>query len=803
MFAQAYYTSSISGLSGGKGFQFNAVSEGIGHAALPHLARLGVYAPPPTAPIHPSAGEIESFPVALMYHPLPDGRAVVAQARYVGVDYSGRWGNYFTHFLVAAEPEKDFRDVLPIQLWRSRLWTTRASDTTRLDHLANLELGEGLKSKDIQRFFTTTNNMEHFPALITAVLQAPLNGRRVVIVGQDEEVAFWIAAVTHVLPRRLALQVSFCTYSRSPYDAPGVVVGTMPDSDFRCTLFELEHQFYVFDFAGRRFSRIEPTPFARHIARTYAQDGPESVATFATFVDRTAPSIDSSDLASAFFGYALTTQLPWNDAMAASDVDWVARHIGQFSGHELRAFLQKILPAASGDERLMDAVLRLHQAVNSTAGGDLDQTSETLVIPWIVARCRDASTAWLTRAAGAIGRVTMTPPKLAEALANAIGTTTDARRAVALWKFGERLGTLTLPGADLTLLGEAMAGSSVDSEVASLVVERINVPGIAEGVARHLVAAVEQGTDPRRFTLILRDAGACARVTAAAERENAGAAMLLRCIGVTPQERVKVFIDIARKNQAIDLAFELLWPPGLETPRWDEVFVILDKAPAVVRTPAFQRCLIALLAAEPNAIAADRFRRTVLRELDHSYPKNVRRPPDVEGLSFIVTLPERDPRERVRTLIAASKTLRTGGLRATVERHLVVAAANALTEIQEEEQHAKALAALLRSTPNFLETYMHHMTRRLDGAQERIAHAARLFKIYVRLNEIDGDCGKVAAELILPSVLQRWGETELLEVGQRLAGRNREQWFEWLKHNRKPGALKNLLNAAVSLFRRG
>jgi len=800
-FAQAYYTSSTSGLSGGKGFQFNAVSDGIGDAALSLMARLGVYAPPLTAPMHPSAEEIESFPIALLYQPLPDGRAVVAQARYVGIDYSGRWGNYFTHFLVSAEPGRDFQSVLPIELWRSPLWTTRSSSTPQVERLLALERGDGARLEDVQRFVTAAENIEHLPALITAVQQAPVNGRRVVIVGRDEEVALWIAAVTYALPRRLALQVSFCTYARSPYDVPALVVGTTADSDFRGTLFELEHQFYVFDFAGQRFSRIEPTPFAQHIARTFAHDRAESVAIFASFVDRTAPSIDSSNLASAFFGYALTTDLPWNDAIAPGDVDWVARHVSSFSADELRAFLQKLLPATPGDERLMDSVLRLHQAACSIAEGRMAETSETLVIPWLVGLFQDASTEWLVRAAGAAGHTTRTPCKFAEPLAEAIANAAEARRAIALWKLGERLGSFSLPAADLRRLGEAMATSSADNEVAALLVERIDQPGIAEGVARHLVHAMRQGVDPRRFNPMLRDARVRARITAAAEREDPAAAMPLRCIGVKPQERTALFIDAVRKNDAADVAFQLLWPTPAEAPRWDDVHAILQAAPAVLKTPAFQRCVIGLLAAEPGTIAADGVRRNVLRQIERSYPKNVRRPIDVEGLMFIVILPETAPRERVKTLIAASKTLLSRELRPAVQRHLVSAAAGVLREVQGEEPHAKVLARLLRTTPLFSEMYVHELTRALERAAEPAAYVAHLFRICLRVDEVDRDCAAHLMDVVLPSILQRWREAELFEVGQRLAGRNREQWLEWLERNRKPGALKKLFNGAVGLFR--
>jgi hypothetical protein len=115
-FMQAYYTSCETGHRGSKGFQFNAVTPGLDPRLLEQLERLGVYVPPSSSVVQPSAEDLERFPLVLLYQPLGGGGSVVAQSRYIGPDYSGRWGNYFTHYAIADDTERALRGQLSFRL---------------------------------------------------------------------------------------------------------------------------------------------------------------------------------------------------------------------------------------------------------------------------------------------------------------------------------------------------------------------------------------------------------------------------------------------------------------------------------------------------------------------------------------------------------------------------------------------------------------------------------------------------------------------------------------------------------------
>jgi hypothetical protein len=111
---QLIYTSCKKGLSSGAGFQTYSMSEGITGEERRELERYGLYVPPTNLPSQPGKEEIDNlFPVALRFFRLESGRFGVSQSRYIGQDYSGRYGNYFCHALVL---ENGYFPVYPIQL---------------------------------------------------------------------------------------------------------------------------------------------------------------------------------------------------------------------------------------------------------------------------------------------------------------------------------------------------------------------------------------------------------------------------------------------------------------------------------------------------------------------------------------------------------------------------------------------------------------------------------------------------------------------------------------------------------------
>ena len=247
-YQQAFYTSCSVGIRGSKGFQINAATPAMEPSTLEQIERVGVYVPPISSPTRPTSEEIEQFPLSLIFYRTQDGRTILGQSKYVGLDYSGRYGNYFSHCLVSQEPDRAERDFLPIELWRSRMWATKESSSVTLPSVDRPEAGGIIDPQRVNEFLNQRDRIQHFAALLTAAENALATGKRIVVVDENGSTALWIAAVSYALPHHLAWLLTFNTYVKNPYQTDALISGTTSDSDFAFSPYEVDHQYSVFDF---------------------------------------------------------------------------------------------------------------------------------------------------------------------------------------------------------------------------------------------------------------------------------------------------------------------------------------------------------------------------------------------------------------------------------------------------------------------------------------------------------------------------------------------------------------------------
>ena len=225
---QLHYTSARRGPTGRAGFQFVAETPGLPEGAragvMPHLS----YRPPPEAPLSPDDSELDRFPVTLLYD-VVDGRPLLLRCRYLGRDYSGRYGNFFAHAVVA-EPE-ELEGMRPAELWRSPLWAPLPADGAVLDELDDLAPGAGLAPDDLAAWLPRSGPEDPFGTLgllVSAVRENDPGGRVVLVADDVEVIARWIALVSYSLPVAAAARLSFVTYSADPLRAGQSLVGTTP-----------------------------------------------------------------------------------------------------------------------------------------------------------------------------------------------------------------------------------------------------------------------------------------------------------------------------------------------------------------------------------------------------------------------------------------------------------------------------------------------------------------------------------------------------------------------------------------------
>lgn len=385
-FLQVYYTSCRSGLRGSPGFQVHASSTGIAAAVLQQVERICVYVPPVSAPSRPGPDELERFPLSLIYQQLPGDVTVIGQARYVGADYSGRFGNYFAHSLVSTSLAVDLDGILPIQLWRAPLWRTTEVETTELPAAAPPAAGSATALAQIVGFLRQDNRLDHAAAFVTAIEQALQTRRRVVIVDTSDAVASWIAAACFVLPRHLALQLTFNTYVKSPYQTDALVVGTTADSDFGFAPHEIQHTVSLFDFLGSRFTPIDkPSPLGQHAAAAFRAAASEHLNGYNAFVAAIAPDLPLSGAALAFATFCRLGDIVDASIESSEIASFCAPKLARIPSEQLGLLCEKLLTKTT---RPAPVALTLLQAA---AAAEVDSTRQAAV--------GSAIAGWIARAA--------------------------------------------------------------------------------------------------------------------------------------------------------------------------------------------------------------------------------------------------------------------------------------------------------------------------------------------------------------------------------------------------------------------
>lgn len=231
-FQQLYYTSCEHGLGGYSGYQFSAVTPGVSPAVMREVEDRTVYRPPGWLLASPRPEEPDAYPVAFCYGTSEaTGAVIAAQVVFAGTDYSGRPGNYFAHALVTDTPERDFGPLFPVELWRAELWQHRPIGSTVLPELPGPPPRGGIDRTGTQAFLDSQGTPDILPELLTAVGKAMAGERPVLLASRDvSDNIWWIAAVSYLLGKHLARQMTFTTYSHRPAYTRYHLTGVLPDA---------------------------------------------------------------------------------------------------------------------------------------------------------------------------------------------------------------------------------------------------------------------------------------------------------------------------------------------------------------------------------------------------------------------------------------------------------------------------------------------------------------------------------------------------------------------------------------------
>lgn len=287
---QLHYTSCRHGLSGHAGFQTRAMSSAIRPEEQRAIERLGVYQPPRSCPVEPDRNQIEDlFPVAYRHTYLETGRLALSRSTYAGKDYSGRWGNYFSHTLLIDQLP---HGVWPVDVYEWKGWKKKLEETEDTDQalfdlprativpdnaaFSFLELQDFLQEED--------GRAQLLAQMIGAVFLRQETSRSLVIREELETNAlFWIACIQKSFPSTHQKELSCSSYQFDPRACLAVNV-TRRETDFSLGENERKFQFFVFDFLTEIPAEVsdQDNEYGSIISAWMSQH-PETLTAFHTF----------------------------------------------------------------------------------------------------------------------------------------------------------------------------------------------------------------------------------------------------------------------------------------------------------------------------------------------------------------------------------------------------------------------------------------------------------------------------------------------------------------------------------------
>ena len=209
---QLYYTSCKKGLSSGSGFQTFSMSEGISNEERLEIEHYGLYVAPLDMPSQPSMEEVATmFPTSFSFFRLRTGRFGVARSKYVGKDYSGRFGNYFVHALILNDGLFPFH---PIRLFGSSIFrdglteqemdVPQAPDPLPSLGIDDLALDGNLDQNIVREFVQNNHRGEVIEKIVAATLAFETSHRPLVFCDSWKNIPYWIGALQMAFPVNMA-----------------------------------------------------------------------------------------------------------------------------------------------------------------------------------------------------------------------------------------------------------------------------------------------------------------------------------------------------------------------------------------------------------------------------------------------------------------------------------------------------------------------------------------------------------------------------------------------------------------------
>ncbi len=270
---QLIYTSWKNGSSQQKGFMVYSKSEGISADDEKAIVSTMQYMPPSELPYDPTWEEIESrFPRNVSFFQLPSGCYCMAQASYLGKDYSGRLGNYIIHAYVADEkPDFCALSLIDSEVFRRNLTDEEWNAESAPLFLPEVELSapDGTKEEGELKAFFTPDRIGGLQYLLAAVMRAFQKGETVYLYDDNENLKCWYKALGYCLPAEMVSGITYATFAAAA--KAGFLVQTVKKGYFNYRQ-QLGNNALVYDFKEKVINeRIEVGNFVRKVVEEFAK----------------------------------------------------------------------------------------------------------------------------------------------------------------------------------------------------------------------------------------------------------------------------------------------------------------------------------------------------------------------------------------------------------------------------------------------------------------------------------------------------------------------------------------------------
>ena len=177
----------------------------------------------------------KEMPKAFSYRRISNGQCVIAKTVFCR-DFTsthGKFGNRFKHHIIYDVTDASWypAEMYDSDTLRESLTPEEAASDKKPDYLPvpTLQKGSMISAESISEFLNgDAARLEIFKKMLHALLNYHTDNKKIVICDDEENIIFWIAALEYAIPLRLAVDVSFTTYSYDPSVSPFMICGVYP-----------------------------------------------------------------------------------------------------------------------------------------------------------------------------------------------------------------------------------------------------------------------------------------------------------------------------------------------------------------------------------------------------------------------------------------------------------------------------------------------------------------------------------------------------------------------------------------------